>query len=70
MYYKNNNIEYEGSFYEDKMQGKGKYNYENGNYYRGEWKDNKKNGRGILFKNNTQYEGEFIDDEFQGCFLK
>jgi hypothetical protein len=37
--------------------------YKNGDYYVGEWKDNKKHGLGKLFKNNKIYEGRWNKDE-------
>ena len=45
----------------------GKYIFENGEYYEGKFKNDLRNGQGILYyKNgNIKYEGEFINDEFE-----
>ena len=36
------NIRYDGDFINDKYEGNGKYNYINGEYYIGKWKNDKK----------------------------
>ena len=50
------------------MEGYGKYIYENGEYYIGEFKNDKRNGKGQEFyKNgNLKYEGNFANDCFEG----
>ena len=65
---KNGNIIYEGDFYLDKYEGKGKKIYESGNYTIGEFKDGLRNGKGIhYYKNgNIKYEGDFVNDTFEG----
>ena len=56
---------YEGFIRNKKCEGYGKYTYENGNYYIGEFKEGKKDGNGIEFyKNNTiKYEGYYEKDK-------
>ena len=63
-YYKNGNIKFEGDFINDKYEGNGKYIFENGNYYIGEFKNDLKHGKGIIYyKNgNIKYEGDFSND--------
>ena len=63
IYYKNGNIKYEGDFINDKYEGNGKYIYENGEYYIGEFKNGLKHGKGIeYYKNgNIKYDGYFIN---------
>ena len=39
-YYSNGNIKYEGDYINDKREGIGKYIWEDGKYYIGEWKRN------------------------------
>jgi hypothetical protein len=38
------------------------FNYADGSIYKGDWKDDKENGKGILVdKNGTEIEGEWLD---------
>ena len=39
MYYSNGNIIYEGDWVNDEREGKGKYIWENGEYYVGQYKN-------------------------------
>ena len=50
------------------MNGEGKYVYENGYYYIGNWNNGVKDGKGILYyKNgNILYEGHFHNGKFEG----
>ena len=66
--YNNGNILYIGDFINNKIEGIGKFIWEDGNYYIGEWKNNMKHGRGtIYYKNGTiKYEGDFINGKFEG----
>jgi len=41
--------------------------YMNGNKYMGEWKNNMKNGQGVMtYANGEKYEGEWKDDKREG----
>ena len=51
MYNARGNIIYEGDYFEDKLEGKGKIVFKEGHYYIGEFKKNKMNGKGILYDN-------------------
>ena len=71
----NNNLEYvknenyEGGIREGKKEGYGKYKEENGEIYEGEWKNDKKNGKGRTFyakDKKLKYEGDFVDNKFEG----
>jgi hypothetical protein len=46
--------------------GKGKFYYQDGGSYDGEWKDNKMNGFGTLYyqSNEKAYEGCWVNDQF------
>jgi hypothetical protein len=48
--------------------GKGKFYYQDGGSYEGDWKFNKMNGKGTLFyqSNKKAYEGDWVDDQFEG----
>ena len=64
-------VQYEGDFVNGEMNGNGKqllYYYE---VYIGQFKNNKREGKGIIYYNNTnfnkkRYEGEFHDDHITG----
>ena len=49
-------------------EGKGKYIYENGDYYIGEFVNNCCHGKGTLYYSNNKikYEGDFVKDKFEG----
>ena len=45
------------------MEGQGNYTWPNGKKYEGEWKDGKKDGKGIiLYEDGSKMEGVFRDD--------
>ena len=48
--------------------GFGKYIYENGNYYEGEWKNYLRNGIGTLYNKNgkIEYIGDWVNDKREG----
>ncbi len=48
--------------------GQGKFFYQDGGRYEGEWKENKMNGYGKLFYQSDKiaYEGEWVNDQFHG----
>ena len=50
----------------DCEDGLGMYVYNNGEVYRGEWKNGKRHGFGILFQNSQYYVGEFKYDKITG----
>ena len=69
------NGRYEGIIINEKREIKGVMIYNNGAKYEGEWKDNKKHGKGIFIsshylncENNPglKYDGEFFNDKFDG----
>ena len=65
--FKNENL-YNGNFYNGKMEGYGKMIYKNGYKYKGEWKDNKRNGCGKFYNKiiNFIYEGNWVNDKKNG----
>ncbi len=76
MYYKNGYIKYDGDFVNGKKEGKGKYVWEDGEYYIGQWLNNQKHGKGIeyLKDGNIKYDGyfasgEYIDESQGDCIL-
>lgn len=48
--------------------GKGKFYYQDGGLYDGEWRFNKMHGYGALYYQSGKiaYEGDWHDDQFQG----
>ena len=67
-YQKINNGKYEGFTKNNKLEGYGKYIYENGEYYIGQWLNDLKHGKGtIYYKNNTiKYEGDYVKNKCEG----
>ena len=64
MYYSNGNIKYEGDWIVGKFEGKGKYIWENGEYYIGQEKNGLRHGKGIEYYSNgkIRYKGNFVND--------
>ena len=71
-YYENGNLKYEGNFQDDEYDDEnGKFYFENGEIYIGQFKKGKKNGRGFILdmdgnflKENIKYENDiFINNE-------
>lgn len=48
--------------------GKGKFFYQDGGSYDGDWSENKMEGYGVLYyqSNVKAYEGNWVDDKFEG----
>ena len=59
---------YEGEFKNDKREGNGKYIWENGEYYIGQWLNGNKHGMGIIYykDGNIKYEGDFVNGNAEG----
>eukprot|EP01088_Endostelium_zonatum_P015027 TRINITY_DN3510_c0_g6_i2.p1 TRINITY_DN3510_c0_g6~~TRINITY_DN3510_c0_g6_i2.p1 ORF type:complete len:159 (+),score=64.51 TRINITY_DN3510_c0_g6_i2:27-479(+) len=64
----NNGGVYDGSWKDDKREGKGKMTWgNNGGVYDGSWKDDKREGKGVMvWGNGNRYEGEWKDDKMNG----
>jgi 1-phosphatidylinositol-4-phosphate 5-kinase len=56
---------YDGEWCQGLMDGSGKYIWDNGNYYHGNYSKGKRNGKGTMFfyKANLIYHGFWIDGE-------
>ena len=65
---KNSNIKYNGYYKNDKYDGNGILYYENGEYYKGEFKDNYFDGRGYecLSDGSLRYNGYFVKNIYEG----
>ena len=65
---KNDFCLYAGDFVKGKFEGNGRYFYENGDRYDGQWKNGIKHGiETIYYKNGTiKYEGNFVNDKPDG----
>ncbi|CAD8082050.1 unnamed protein product [Paramecium primaurelia] len=59
---------YVGETYNQLRDGFGRYQFAEGGYYEGQWKQNKMHGYGTLFYGVGQkaYEGQFENDQFSG----
>ena len=59
---------YEGHKLNDMRHGQGKFYYQDGGLYSGNWHCNKMDGRGSLYYQSGKlaYEGDWKDDQFQG----
>ena len=68
LYYSNRNILYEGDYINAGREENGKYIYETGKYYKGQWKNDLPNEKGIKFYSNGNilYEGDFINGKTEG----
>ncbi|CAD8127826.1 unnamed protein product [Paramecium sonneborni] len=60
--------QYVGEIYNQLRDGFGRYQFVEGGYYEGQWKQNKMHGYGTLFYAIGQkaYEGQFENDQFSG----
>ena len=49
-------------------EGKGKFFYQDGGFYDGDWRANKMEGFGVLYyqSNRKAYEGQWVNDQFHG----
>ena len=59
---------YEGELVKDIREGNGKFIYNDGRYYIGQWHNDLPNGKGALFNKNDKliYEGNFVNEKFEG----
>jgi len=63
------NFTYQGSVLNGEFSGNGDFTYKVDNIYiyKGEWLNNKKNGKGkIFYKNGEFYDGEWLNDDKNG----
>ena len=59
-----------GHFKENIFNGRGIFQFSDGEVYDGEWKDGKRNGRGAYtYENGQKYTGEWVDDVKHGVGL-
>ena len=57
---------YDGDWVNDRMNGYGKYIYDDDSYYIGQWKNDLKHGKGTMHDSNgnIQKKGKWVDDLF------
>ena len=62
------NWSYEGEMVNGKKEGNGRLVFKNGNFYVGQFKNNKYNGKGIFYyrPNAIKYMGDFVDNYYEG----
>ncbi len=65
---------YKGFFNNGNLQGMGRFDYQNGSIYDGDWRDNKKHGRGRMIEGDGRsiYNGEWENDlkHGRGTFIQ
>ena len=66
LYYSSGNKKYEGDIINDKFEGNGKFIWEHGTYYIGQFKNGFRNGKGTYYysNGNIKYEGNWINGKF------
>jgi hypothetical protein len=58
---------YIGEFNQKLKEGRGRFEYKNGDIYEGEWKNDQREGKGVYtFQNGNIYEGDFKNDKQNG----
>ena len=64
-YYENGKKNYDGNYVDDEYEGDGTFYFENGVFIKGNFKNGKKEGNGIIFDSNyyKKKEGTFEDDK-------
>lgn len=60
---------YEGDFVDGKRHGLGEYIYSDNSYYRGEWENDFKCGRGVYSKTTKEYNGIWKNNNFISGFI-
>ena len=67
-YYKDGKIKYEGDIVGGKAEGYGKFFFPNGEYYIGQYKDDRMHGKGILYDSDGSiiYEGDYAYGKMDG----
>ena len=59
--------QYEGEFYENKIQGRGRMIWPDGKEYEGEWKNNQMHGKGTFkWPDGRIYTGDYFEDKKHG----
>ena len=66
----NDKFLYVGEIREGKKEGYGECFYKNGDYYKGEWVNDKKEGKGLLYFHGERYEGNFKNGYYIGENIK
>jgi len=63
-----NDSKYEGEKLNGMRDGRGKFYYQDGGLFDGEWSQNKMHGKGVLSyaSGKPAYDGDWIDDKFDG----
>ena len=66
--YFSNGSKYEGNKENGLRNGNGRFTYVTGAFYEGEWKNNKKDGKGVLMNGDgkTIYDGFWVNDKYHG----
>ena len=54
----------------DKADGRGRMTHANGDYYEGDWKADRAQGKGIFVGQEASYEGEWANDKQHGTGIE
>ena len=68
IYLRDGRLKYQGDFVNNKLEGYGKYIFEDGDYYVGDFFNNLQHGKGKIYLKNGEllFQGEFIKDRIEG----
>ena len=68
IYLRDGRLKYQGDFVNNKLEGYGKYIFEDGDYYIGDFFNNLQHGKGKIYLKNGEllFQGEFIKDRIEG----
>lgn len=64
----NDELQYEGTFENNRYSGYGRYYKNNKVLYEGNWEKGLKSGKGIEYQDNAEFSGNYVNDKREGSF--